>query len=226
MWTCPRDETTNSDTDIFCKICGKAKPILSEPRTDTPTLGGNSKQTNYSSHNYTNDKPGTYDSATKSGFISTKELRDKIVELQNEASRLKAGVIICVAIMFLMFAFPYAINDASYTIFNNIAGARGDNIYTVCSIVLLIFAILPAIFILLDLRIRQRNLPITISIVSGITTTIYCCVIWIGCGSNSNFIPFFIIVCSMFCILFSVKYVRKLQELDNLMYRPRMTGTF
>jgi len=213
MWTCPRDESVHSDTENNCKICGYPKPIEEQPRSTS------------SAPTSSNPKPwaNTYTRpSTNSDFMSTKELREKIDQLQIKANGLKAGVIIFMVIILILFAVPYYSGYDSYTIFNNIAGYAGDPVYQICSIVLLIFVLLPTIFILMDLKVRQRNLPITISTVSGIAAAIYCCVIWLGEIEYANIVPFLIILCCFFSILCSVNYVRRLQELDNLMYRPRM----
>lgn len=217
MWTCPRDESVYSDTENCCKICGYPKPIEEQPRSTSSTPFSN----NLKSPAITYPRPGA-----KSDFMSTKELRERIRQLQMKANGLKAGVIISMLIILILFAVPYYVGYDTFTIFNNIAGYTGDPVYQVCSIVLLIFILLPTIFILMDLKVRQRNLPITISIISGIAATIYCCVIWFGNYEEANIVPFLIILGCFSSILFSVKYVRRLQELDNLMYRPRMIDTF
>ena len=205
MWPCPRCEYHNEDVDSYCKICGIPKPIFNEPRINTSASTSN----NPKSPTITYPR-----SSTNSDFMSTKELREKISALQAKANELKAGVIIFLAIILILFAVPYYRYD-SYTIFRNIGGYAGDPVYQICSIVLLIFVLLPAVFILMDLKVRQRNLPITISTVSGIATTIYCCVLWFGSFEYANMVPFLIILCCFFSVLCSVKYVRRLQELDN-----------
>lgn len=212
MWTCPRDESIYSDTVTNCKICGYPKPIEEQPRSTSSAPASNSPKSPIIPY----PRP-----STKSDFLSTKELREKIDQLQAQANGLKAGVIIFMVIILILFAVPYTGYD-SFTIFGNIAGYAGDPVYQICSIVLLVFVLLPTIFISMDLKVRQRNLPITISTISGIAATIYCCVIWFGNIGNANIVPFLIILCCFFSIVCSVNYVHKLHELDNLMYRPRM----
>jgi hypothetical protein len=217
MWMCNVCEQQNRDEDKYCIICGTAREEKRTTFYETVPPGPPKPP-----------QPSKPPKAPEADIKTEEEERrirfEKYDNLRRRAAYLKVCALFCVLVAFSLFSRPYIQNDWVYTIYNVAAGWVGQ-IEQICSIVLIGFALLPAIFILIPFGLRKRNLPVTISAVSAAAITIYCCVIWFG-NAQSTAVPFLIILAFALCALFSTLHVRMLVEMENVMNKAKTPKAF
>lgn len=217
MWICKKCESRNEDADRFCVVCGAEKITFVEPAAKPPV------------HRAPVAEPRRYANPTvtdaKEPPIITKKpsdaaaLQEKYDDLTRTASFFKAGILLCVFLAFVLFSQPFLNYYYYYTVYNMALGVVGP-IEQVCSLVLLVFAILPAIFILISFDSRKRNLPVTISWVTLFAIVIYCGFIYFG-NVDRNVVPLMIVLCYVLCVFFATMYVKKLTERENVLFHKR-----
>jgi len=217
MWDCKTCECKNEETDRFCVVCGAEKTIFVKPIEEHIVP----RESVVEPKRYTSP---SFSDAAKPSFVTRTPsdaavLQEKYDDLTRTANYFKAGIILCVMIAFVLFSQPFLNYYYSYTVFNMALGMIGP-IEQVCSIVLLVFAILPAIFILISFDSRKRNLPVTISWVTLFAALIYCGFIFFG-NSERNFVPPMIVLCFVLCVFFATMYVKKLTERENVLFSKR-----
>ena len=214
MWTCGKCEIINDDSDRFCVVCGTEKAAVVVPAEDTYIR----RETLVEQRRYTDTSMNDATKRSDGIKISTDAavLQEKYDDLTRTANFFKAGIITCVFIAFVLFAQPFLNYYTYYTIYNMALGIIGP-IEQVCSLVLLAFAILPAIFILISFDSRKRNLPVTISWVTLFAIVIYCGFIYFG-NADHNFVPLMIVLCYSLCVFFATMYVKKLTERENVLF--------
>ena len=214
MWTCGKCESINDDSDCFCVVCGAEKAATVIPAEDTYIR----RETFVEQKRYTDTS--MTDATKKSDVIRISSdataLQEKYDDLTRTANFFKAGIITCVFIAFVLFAQPFLNHYTYYTVYNMALGVIGP-IEQVCSLVLLAFAILPAIFILISFDSRKRNLPVTISWVTLFAIVIYCGFIFFG-NTDRNGVPLLIVLCFALCVFFATMYVKKLTERENVLF--------
>ena len=214
MWTCGKCESINEESDRFCVVCGAEKVATVVPAEDTYIR----RETFVEHKRYTDTSINN--TKTRSDVIKTSTdaavLQEKYDDLTRTANFFKAGIITCVFIAFVLFAQPFLNYYTYYTVYNMALGIIGP-IEQVCSLVLLAFAILPAIFILISFDSRKRNLPVTISWVTLFAIVIYCGFIFFG-NSDRNGVPLLIVLCFALCVFFATMYVKKLTERENVLF--------
>lgn len=201
--------------DRFCVVCGAEKTAFVEPVVEPPVH----REPVVEPRRYTNPLVNV---VTEPPIITKKPsdaavLQEKYDDLTRTANFFKAGIILCVFIAFVLFAQPYLNYYYNYTVYNMALGMIGP-IEQVCSLVLLVFAILPAIFILISFDSRKRNLPATISWVSLFAIVIYCGFIYFG-NADRNVVPLLIVLCYALCVFFATMYVKKLIERENVLFK-------
>lgn len=221
MWTCKKCDTENEESNRFCVVCGLEKTVATEPAVE-PTAY---REPAAEPKRYTN--PPLFSDPIPTAITKKAPemaaLQEQYDELTRTANLFKVGVILCVFIAFVLFAQPFLNYYDYYTIYNLALGIVGP-IEQICSIVLLGFAILPAIFVLINFDSRKRNLPVAMSWVSLIAVAIYCGVIYFG-NSEHNFVPVLIVLCFALGVFFATMYVKKLIERENVFYKTGVLET-
>jgi len=214
MWDCKTCESKNEDSDRFCVVCGAEKAAIVVPVEDTYIK----RQTFEEKRRYTDTSMNDATKRSDVIKISTDAavLQEKYDDLTRTANFFKVGILICVFIAFVLFAQPFLNYYTYYTVYNMALGIIGP-IEQVCSLVLLAFAILPAIFILITFDSRKRNLPVTISWVTLFAIVIYCGFIYFG-NADRNVVPLLIVLCFALCVFFATMYVKKLTERENVLF--------
>ena len=158
-------------------------------------------------------------------------MRAQLTAMKTRDIIAKVGVIACVLLCLILFSAPYlelgTHNRAQYTVYAIMGGQFEKSFPTVqiCSIVVFLFTLLPAIFVLIRFHIRKRNLPITVSVISAVAVIIFCITILSGCP-EANAVLYFIMLAMAGCVAFCVLHVKTLTAIDNLLYRPRTGGGF
>lgn len=156
--------------------------------------------------------------------VSGEEMRESIKKADQKKLLFRLLIVGFVIVQYILFLQPYSmlVKDdmiGLYAIYYNAIGENGS-IEQICSIVLVVIAILPAIICWIRFKLRSRNLPITIgAFVSGLTT-VYCAVIWFG-SEQSTVVPAFIILCSLSALLFTVLLVRTNNRQNETVLRPK-----
>lgn len=216
-WICSRCEAENEADAAVCAVCGTKREFVQQ------TTGPRQMQ---KSSQYSRDpKPissGTFGASNKSAVEagSKDELRDLIKKYDKMKLLYRVLIVAFVALQYILFALKYSpVTYKVYTIYNNCTGAN-DGAEQICSIILVIIAVFPAVLCWFDFRLRKRNLPITVSAFVTALTAIYCCTIWFG-SENSTVVPALIILSSSAVLVFSVLLVKTINKLDNAMYRPK-----
>ena len=220
MWICKKCENLNTDLDHFCVVCGTEKTGAAETAAEA---GANREP--YVEPRRTTIPPVYEDPKPRVAVKKESEmsaLQERYDKLTRTANLLKAGVVLCVLMAFVFFAQPYLNYDSDYTIYHLVLGMF-DPIEQICSIVLLGFAILPAIFVLFDFDSRRRYLPVTMSWVSLAAVAIYCGVIYFG-NTDQNLLPILITLCFVLCVFFATTYVKKLIERENVFFKTGGLG--
>lgn len=215
MWDCKTCESKNEDSDRFCVVCGAEKAAFVEPVVE-PTKR---RVPVVEPRPYTNTpvidvlEPPIITRKPSDAAV----LQEKYDDLTQTANFFKAGIIVCVFLAFVLFAQPFVNYYTYYTVYNMALGIVGP-IEQVCSLALLVFAILPAIFILISFDSRKRNLPVTISWVSLFAIVIYCGFIYFG-NADHNVVPLLIVLCYALSVFFATMYVKKLIERENVLFK-------
>jgi hypothetical protein len=215
MWDCKTCECKNEDTDRFCVVCGAEKTIFVKPIEEHIVP----RESVVEPKRYTSP---SFSDAAKPSFVTRTPsdaavLQEKYDDLTRTANYFKAGVLLCVLIAFILSSQAYTAYSAMYTIFNMALGFGGQ-IEQICSIVFLVFAILPAIFILISFDSRKRNLPATMAWVSLFAVAIYCGVLFFG-NVQHTAVPVMIVMSYALCVLFATMYVKKLIERENALFK-------
>lgn len=216
-WICSRCEAENEADATVCTVCGTKRAFVQ----DMP----DSKQTQKTSQYNRTPKPvssGTFYTSDKRTVQASDgdELRDLIKKYDKLKLLYRLLIVSFVAIQYILFALKYTlIDNGKYTIYFNCFD-KSDGVAQICSIVLVIIAVLPAIFCWFNFRLRKRNLPITVSAFISALTTIYCLTIWFG-NVQPTAVPALIILSSLAVLVFSILLVKTINNLDNAMYRPK-----
>lgn len=220
-WICKNCETENDEESIICSTCGMKRDAQSvESRQDdvTPFETRHNQTTGYQTQTSSNQYNRTEQASSNNEESNGDALRELIAKYDSRRNTFKGLVIVFVILQLLLFAFPYVKGEPDYTIYKNAMGLHGS-IEQICSILLVCITIAPAVVVCINLTVRKRNLPITISVIVAILTTIYSAVIWFG-NDGSTVVSGLIILSAWACVIFAVKLVKTMNELDNAMYRP------
>ncbi len=186
-WTCSCG-AANDEQYNFCKMCGKPRETKNEPPKPEPE-----------------HEPDPQD-------IMRREMK----KLEDRTVLMKVLACLCIAALFVLFAFKYTSIDSSgfstenYTIYKNALGINGS-IEQLCSIVLIVFALLPLPFLFIKFDVNKRNLPLVIAIVSACCITLYALTIFFGV-IEKTIIPVLIVCCASgvaFCAYFYVDALKK-----------------
>lgn len=226
-WTCSVCGTLNDG--LFCKHCGLkrggAATTPAYPTTQTP-LPFKPRQWICGRCNTPNPETVSVCTKCRRPRDDNYALRQKIYELEAKKNGARVGAILSIVAALLMFALPYISTDYRYTVYNNIMGlnlAISDGsigIVKACSIVVLLFVLLPIPFLLAKLGVRSRNLPFTISMISAAAVTIYCSVIFFTSADVNAVMPL-IFLAQALCAIFVRRYVKLLEDIENLLFRSR-----
>ena len=214
MWKCTRCGETNDDNHPQCPKCGNRRPTRPEKT--------GSKGRGLSGFGFDGDikpiKPMTPPERGPEPSEDPGSVK-KTLKKRKETVKLYKGIILLLTlIQFALFAFNY-IKDSKYTIYHACIGDFGA-IEQICSILLVILTIAPALTVLIKLDVRKRNLPITIAAIVATLTTVYCLVIWFG-NPDSTIVPALIILVSCGIVFVAYRYVKAMNEADNtLLFRP------
>lgn len=222
-WICKNCETENDADAVVCSTCGAkrdAQPADSSDRGVSSYGNGhihtNGPQGQAISSQYRNSHAPSENSAESNDDLL--RLRELIKKYDGQKSTFKTLAILSVIFQLILYAVPYVKGYADFTIYKNCTGINGA-IEQICSILLVCITIAPAVVVCINLNVRKRNLPITIAVIVAILTTIYSGVIWFGNGDSTG-VPALIILSTWACVVFAVRLVKTLNELDNAMYRP------
>ena len=229
-WICMNCESENSGNGDFCAFCGAKRVTGSDvnreqtvpvPPVETWKQGAQEQSSQYRYTNAAADRPAD-------GFRETRA--DSRTESNGDALRAlirkydllkiiyKALIVFFTIVLLALFAVPYINGYNQYTVYNNCGGKNGP-IEQICSIVLVCITIAPAVFACIPLNARRRNLPITITVIVAILTTIYCASI-LFTSIELNAVLVLVILAAWACVVFAVLMVKTLNRLDNAMYRP------
>ena len=202
MWECYKCGETNDDNSTQCKRCGSkrsSQPTEPRPKSTIP------KPMSEPTPEPTPEPPPV---------IDVIDIKKK----ENTVTALRWSTLAATVLQFMLFATEYTKAD-NYTIYKACSGLYGP-IEQICSILLVVLTIIPAITVLVKLDVRKRNVPITVSMIIASLTTVYCLVIWFG-NPDSTAVPAFIILLSWGIVFLAYKYVKALNAVDNtLLYRP------
>lgn len=211
-WICNKCEAENEESARVCAVCGAKREFVQRAVYERPAAGA--------------FPTGSTSSRLRSPAAeaarrpSSEELRGLIKKYDSQKVLFRVLIVLFVLAQYGLFFVPYAtISSGTYTIFGNVLGEHGD-IEQICSIVLFVICILPAIFCWISFKVRRRNLPITVSAFTAVLITVYCAVIWLG-SDNRTMIPVCIALSSWIILILSILMVKALNNLDNAMYRPR-----
>lgn len=216
-WVCKNCETENDESALICSLCGAKRDAQFSESTKQSVPSYNGQRPtggNQYGRQQTSDAPSTIQHNDSNGDT----LRELIKKYDSQKNTFKGFTIVCVLIQLILFAFQYVKFDENYTIYKNCTGINGS-IEQICSLLLVCITIAPAVVVCIKLNVRKRNLPITISVIVAILTTIYSAVIWFG-SPNSTVVPALIILIAWATVIFAVNMVKTLNKLDNAMYRP------
>lgn len=193
-WTCSCG-AVNDEQYNFCKMCGKARKVKPNPPEPKPP---------------------------KHAPLDPKdEMRRQMKKLTARVVLMQILSVLCIVAMFVLFSFNYTSIDSSgfatenYTIYKNVLGVNGS-IEQLCSIVLIVFTLLPLPFLFAKFDINRRNLPLVIAIVSACCITLYALTIFFGV-IQKTIIPILIVCCAAaeaFCAYF---YVDALKGKENIL---------
>ena len=206
MWYCYKCGETNDDNSTQCKRCGSKRSSQStEPR---PKPNPTPKPVSESVSEPTPEPPSD---GIKPVLADTKSKEETV-------TKLRLSILAATLLQFVLFAAKYTRTD-QYTIYKACSGLYGS-IEQICSILLVILTIIPAITVLMKLDVRKRNLPITTSAIIASLATVYCFVIWFG-NPDPTVVPALIILLSWGVVFLAYRYVKALNAVDNtLLYRP------
>lgn len=217
-WICKNCETENADDVIICTTCGAKKDAQSVDAHDQGVSSYTTRH-NQQSGSQKQVNGNQFSNGEKDGSDNGDYLRELIKKYDSQKSTFKGLALGFVILQLVLFSLPYVKNAAEFTIYKNCTGINGS-IEQICSILLVCITIAPAVVVFVNLNVRKRNLPITISVIVAILTSIYALVIWFG-NDDSTIIPAAIILSAWMCVVFSVRLVKTMNELDNAMYRPK-----
>ena len=205
-WVCKNCETENDESVSICSLCGAKRDAQYTDNSEQSVPSYDSqRQTN--GNQYSRQQTSGVPSDTRETVSNGDELRELIRKYEGQKNLFKGLVIACVFMQLILFACQYI----------------QDNIVQICSILLVCITIAPAVAVCIKLNVRKRNLPVTISVIVSILTTIYSVVIWFGSLQNGfpvTAVPAFIIANVWATVVFAVNMVKTLDKLDNAMYRP------
>ena len=230
-WVCKNCETENDESVSICSLCGAKRDAQYTDHSEQSVSPYHSqRQTN--GNQYKNQQPSDAPVNTQEPVSNGDELRALIKKYDSQKNLFKGLLIVCVFIQLVLFACPYVIKydmyigyehiisfDEDFTIYKNCIGIKADPIELICSILLVCITIAPVVAVCVKLNVRKRNLPITISVIAAILTTIYSVVLLFGCY-NPSIVPAFFIANVWGTVVFAVSLVKTLDKLDNAMYRP------
>lgn len=216
-WVCKNCETENDENALVCSLCGAKRDAQNADNTNESVPAYNI-HSHTSGNQYGNQNSSYTASSTEQTSSNGDELRELIKKYDGQKNTFKGLVIVCALAQLILFAFKYVGFSSNFTIYKNCTGINGS-IEQICSILLVGITIVPAIVVCVKLNIRKRNLPITISVIVAILTTIYSAVIWFG-NPDSTVVPALIIAIAWAAVIFAVNMVKALNQLDNAMYRP------
>lgn len=222
-WVCKNCETENDESVSICSLCGAKRDAQYTDNSEQSVPSYDSqRQTN--GNQYSRQQTSGVPSDTQETVSNGDELRELIRKYEGQKNLFKGLVIACVFMQLILFACQYIRYDEDFTIYKNCTGIYvQDNIVQICSILLVCITIAPAVAVCIKLNVRKRNLPVTISVIVSILTTIYSVVIWFGSLQNGfpvTAVPAFIIANVWATVVFAVNMVKTLDKLDNAMYRP------
>lgn len=223
-WTCLSCYTDNDG--LYCKNCGRKRgtameSALCNQSNAVPRSTGQAKPCQWTcakceTKNPENSIVCTYCSTPRS-IDSSAELRRKLDNAVERKNGVRVVAIVCIVIILCLFAVPYISAYSQYTVYYNMQGYNGE-IEKACSIVALLFSLLPAPFLLMKLDVRKRNLPFTIALISAGAISIYGFVIYFG-SANANGVMLFLVALQCLIAFFTYRYVKLLEMMENLLFR-------
>jgi len=227
-WFCSVCYTENDG--LYCKHCGRKKGL----GQDSPTSSKPLPSAQPKARTWVCGICKTTNSETASICVKCRKSRDdnyalrqKMYDLEAKKNGARACAILCIVAVLLMFAFPYIDTDYRFTVYNNIMGYNGAigydsvGIVKACSIVVLLFVLLPIPFLLAKLNVRSRNLPYTIAMISAGAVAIYCAVIFFTSLDVNGVLPL-IFLAQALCAVFARRYKKMMEEIENLLYHSRL----
>lgn len=221
-WVCKNCETENDESVSICSLCGaKRNAQYTDHSEQFVSSYDSQRQTN--GNQYSRQQTSGVPSDTQETVSNGDELRELIRKYEGQKNLFKGLVIACIFIQLLLFLIPYINgNNTDFTIYKNCTGdnSAANPINQICSVLLVCITIAPAVAVCVKLNVRKRNLPITISVIAAILTTIYSAVIWFGNLGTTNNVPALFIANIWAAVVFAVNMVKTLDKLDNAMYRP------
>ncbi len=155
---------------------------------------------------------------------SGEAIRESMQKSERKKRIFRLLIVFFVIVQYVLYLQPYSMLEKDdmiglYAIYYNVIGVNGP-IEQICSLLLVLITILPAILCWIEFRLKSRNLPVAISaFVSGLTT-IYCLVILFG-SVQSTVVPVCIILCSLLTFLFTVLLVRTCSRQNEAISRPK-----
>lgn len=221
-WSCPACHTVNDG--LYCKHCGRKKG-MSAGHAPRPQHVDGGSQARPRPRQWVCTRCNTANPETASvcmkcraprSYNKNTALRNQLNVMESKKNGARVAAILCICTILLLFSMPYIIGDYNYTVYNNVTGANGD-VEEACSIVALLFAILPIPFLLVKLNVRKRNLPFTISLISAGAVGIYCCVIFFG-SIDVNATMLLILAAQALVVIFARRYMKLMEEIENLLF--------
>lgn len=223
-WICQSCHTMNDG--LYCKNCGRKKgtSLESAPNYQSNVVQKSTEQG--TPRQWTCAKCKTMNPETMAVCMycrtprylsSNAELREKLDTAGERKNGARIVAFVCIGIILCLFAVPYCFNSSQYTVYYNIQGYNGE-IEKACSIVALLFTLLPAPFLLMKLDVRKRNLPFTIALISAGAISIYGFVIFFG-SASVNGVMLFIVALQCLIAFFAYRYVKLLEMIENLLFR-------
>lgn len=221
-------ESENSGNGDFCAFCGAKRIAGSDvnreqtvpvPPVETWKQSAQGQSSQYRQAAVDRTGGGSRETRTDSRTESNGDaLRALIRKYDLQKIIYKALIVFFTIVLLALFAVPYINGYDKYTVYNSCGGKNGP-IEQICSIVLVCITIAPAVFACIPLNARRRNLPITITVIVAILTTIYCASI-LFTSIKLNAVLVLVILAAWACVVFAVLMVKTLNRLDNAMYRP------
>ena len=156
--------------------------------------------------------------------VSGEELRDSIRKADQKKRIFRLLIVGLVIVQYILFLQPYSMLIKGnmvglYAIYYNAIGENGT-IEQICSLILVLITVLPAVLCWIHFKPRSRNLPVTVcAFVSGLST-IYCAVIWFG-SEMATIVPALIILSSWLVFLFTVLLVKASSRQSEVITRPK-----
>ena len=203
VWVCRECEAENDETRLTCVICGAKRPVgKSAGPAPKKTVGMNSRRLINKMVTPAPESERKPSSPVRTPAVPTVRAAAETVKPAPEKPNTKKllafriPIAVLTAAMFVLFFLRYStLTDRRYSIITNFFGDSMPY-ERLCSILLIVLSILPLILSLTRIQAAKRRLPIVISIIAAVVTTVYCAVIYFG-SDRPTVVPLLIIACSV-----------------------------